>query len=139
MEKLENDRAVPAARKAKLLEVLADTYSELGLYDQELDLRKKLVGLLAGSIGAAAPETLDARHRLGGSLIELGYHSEAVALCVESAALAEEEHGAEDLATVRAKGDLANAYLFNGQVNNARTTGEMTLASLRQNLRFREH
>jgi non-specific serine/threonine protein kinase/serine/threonine-protein kinase len=111
LDKASHDMGAGLARdpevQSQLMQVMARTYTNLGLYDRAYELAKPALDLRLRTLGPGDPKTLDSRTLLGWILCRKGQYAEAEKM--ERAALADERRilGPEDPLTLETIDHLA--------------------------------
>jgi serine/threonine protein kinase len=103
------------AVQAQMMQVMADTYWNLGLFDRAHELTQQALDIRRKVLGPDAPDTLRSMTQLAISLVRQGHLPEAEKL--EREALAKERRvlGAGDPLTLRTTDNLAVILGFEGQ------------------------
>jgi serine/threonine protein kinase len=118
LDKASNDMGTGLAKdpevQSQMMQVMASTYQNLGLYPRAHELAKRALDSRLSLLGPDDPKTLESMTQMGFILDREGHYAEAEKL--ERQALAGERRilGAEDPLTLETMDDLANALGHEG-------------------------
>lgn len=129
-DRIEARFATDPAMEASIRETAGEIYTGLQDFRTAADHRRRVAVLLARMLGPSHPRTLEARFRLGESLVNASAYAEAtevIAAADEDAAEAGEANDGVALAAARARGRL---HLMQAQIEPAVAAYEEALVRL---------
>lgn len=107
LQKLNADYKGDPRRHAMLLQVLADTYENLGLMEQSIEIRRKALEILSSLGETSMLESLDSAEAIVSRLGHVGRYGEAAQLAGEVFVQRDIHFGPSDPATIRILDALA--------------------------------
>ncbi len=108
---VERESGLDAAVRTQLMEVMAETYMGLGLYDRSRALAERTIALRGKDFGAEDPGTLSSMSLLGTALYNQGHDPEAEVMLRKTIDAQTRALGAEDPATLDTVDTLATVLV----------------------------
>ena len=125
---IENGSGLDESVRSDLLQVMAATYSNLGLYARAHALAQSALDSRRRLLGEENPKTLDARRQLGRILMREGHISEAGESLSNTVAAELRVLGPRDPLTLKAQMDVIAFLSAKGQYAQAEQLARQTLA-----------
>jgi eukaryotic-like serine/threonine-protein kinase len=120
--------------EARLRMTVGDSFLYLGEAQIAADQYRRARALYTEHLGAEHPDTLKSMYALATSYRELGRHTDALALCLETLALQKAKLGPNDAETLTTMNKLGVVYISLGRFADAVKVLEETLALRRAKL-----
>ncbi len=102
-----------------LRDVVSDVYAALGMYDQALPLRERIVADREQLLGRGHPDTLMALESLGAVYFDLGQYAEAAEAFERAYLTRRDTQGPDHKDTVAALGDYGNMLIDLNRIEDA--------------------
>lgn len=102
-----------------LRDVVSDVYEALGMYDQALPLRERIVADREQVLGRGHPDTLTALESLGAVFFDLGQYAEAAEAFERAYLTRRDTQGPDHKDTVAALGDYGNMLIDLNRIEDA--------------------
>jgi tetratricopeptide (TPR) repeat protein len=114
-QQIETGAGLDAGVQSDLLQVMADTYTNLGLYARAHHLAQSALDSRRRLLGPLDPKTLESLKQLGNIMFQEGHVAEAEESLRHTVALELPSLGAEHLLTLETEGILAEILVSNGR------------------------
>jgi eukaryotic-like serine/threonine-protein kinase len=114
--------------QSDLLQVMADTYTNLGLYARAHSLAQAALDSRSRLLGPVNPKTLESRQQMGNILFLEGHVAEAEQSLRDTVSLERQTLGPKNPITLRAQDVLVYILLAKGRYADAEELGRQTVA-----------
>jgi eukaryotic-like serine/threonine-protein kinase len=118
--------------QARLMQVMADVYRNLGLYPQSESLIRRALSIQTGVLGADRPDTLKSMDTLSGVLEDESRYAEAEKVARDDVEKRTRMGGAEDRETLNATRELALILVDEGHYAEAEPVSRKTFEIARR-------